>query len=85
MSKTIKLENAVYDRLTGLMWPKESYSKVIERMLDTFDKLGPLKDVLEGAVAYRQGQQERRGEVPSLPDVIGTDSSGKPLIERTRH
>ena len=62
MSKTIKLDESVYDKLTNLKWGNDSYSKVIERILDAFDKLGPLKDVLEGAVAYRQGQQERRGQ-----------------------
>ena len=59
MSKTIKLEDAVYNKLTGLMRPKETYSQVVERVLMMFDKLGELRDVLEGAAVFRQGQLER--------------------------
>ncbi len=59
MSKTIKVDQHIYDALTALMWPKETYSKVIERVLSTYGKLGELRDVLEGSIAYRAGQQER--------------------------
>jgi predicted CopG family antitoxin len=59
VSKTIKLEDKVYDKLTGLMGPKETYSQVVERILKLFDKMGDLKDILEGAIAFRKGQQER--------------------------
>ena len=59
MSKTIKLDDVVYDKLTGLMRPKETYSQVVERVLMMFDKLGDLRNVLEGAIEYRKGQAER--------------------------
>ena len=59
MSKTIKLEDKVYDQLTELMRPKETYSQVVERILTLFGKMGELRDVLEGAVAFQKGQQER--------------------------
>ena len=59
MSKTIKLEDKVYNDLTDLMAPKETYSQVVERILFLFDKMGELRNILEGAVAFRKGQQER--------------------------
>lgn len=59
MSKTIKLEDAVYDKLTRLMGAKETYSQVVGKVLMMFDKLGALRDVLEGAIEYRKGQTER--------------------------
>ncbi len=54
MSKTIKLDESVYDRLTGLMGPKESYSQVVERILILFDKVGELRDVLEGKIRFEE-------------------------------
>ena len=81
MSKTIKLEDAVYEKLTGLMWPKETYSQVVERILVLFDKMGDLRDILEGAIAFRKGQQERL-EKRNQGDVIGTDLQGNDLIKR---
>jgi predicted CopG family antitoxin len=59
VSKTIKLEDKVYEKLTLMMRPKETYSQVVERILLMFDKLGELRDVLEGLVAFKQGQLER--------------------------
>lgn len=59
MSKTIKLEDKVYDKLTDLMGPKETYSQVVERILFLFDKMGELQNVLEGAIAFRAGERER--------------------------
>lgn len=82
MSRTIKLEDSVYNTLTGLMGPKETYSQVVERILTLFDKMGELRNVLEGAARYRQEQKEilvRHGVQNS--DAIGTDLSGKRLIE----
>ena len=57
MSKTIKLEDRVYDRLTTLLLPKQSYSQTVERVLDLFDKMGELRSVLEGAVAFKNHQK----------------------------
>jgi len=81
MSKTIKLEDAVYNKLTGLMGPKETYSQVVDRILVLFDKMGDLRDILEGAIAFRKGQQERL-EKRNQGDVIGTDLQGNDLIKR---
>ena len=68
MSKTIKLEDSVYNQLTELMRPKETYSQVVERILTLFGKMGELRDVLEGAVAFRKALSEKLKE---LPDIDG--------------
>jgi predicted CopG family antitoxin len=76
MSKTIKLEDKVYDKLTGLMGAKETYSQVVERILILFDKMGDLRDILEGAIAFRKGQQERLKQQIHDP-TISTVSTGE--------
>jgi len=76
MSKTIKLEDKVYNKLTGLMRPKETYSQVVERILMMFDKLGELKDVLEGVVAFKKGQLERLEQQKHDP-TISTTGTGE--------
>jgi predicted CopG family antitoxin len=58
MSKTIKLDDPIYGKLTALMQPKETYSQVVERILTLFDKMGELRDVLEGAVAFQNHKRE---------------------------
>lgn len=63
MSKTIRLEDQVYEKLTGLMRPKETYSQVVERVLTLFDRMGELRDVLEGAVEYRKHQNDSLKEL----------------------
>jgi len=79
--RSIQLQPEVYDRLTGLMGPKETYSQVVERILVLFDKMGDLRDILSGAIAFRKGQQERL-EKRNQGDVIGTDLQGNDLIKR---
>ena len=76
MSKTIKLDDTVYNKLTGLMRPKETYSQVVERILLMFDKLGELKNVLEGAIEYRKGQMERLEQQKHVP-TISTTGTGE--------
>jgi len=39
MSKTIKLEDQVYDRLEQLREKRETFSQVVERLLETYFKL----------------------------------------------
>ena len=59
MSKTIKLDDKIYDKLTGLMGPKETYSQVVERLLVFVDRQLEVLNALEGAAMFRQGQKER--------------------------
>jgi predicted CopG family antitoxin len=52
MVKCIKLQEPIYDRVTTLMAPKESYSDTIKRLLDMYEKLGDLCTVLENPAVY---------------------------------
>ena len=57
MSKTIKLEDRVYDRLTGLLLPKQSYSQTVERVLDLFSKVSEFQSFIEGQIAFKNHQK----------------------------
>jgi predicted CopG family antitoxin len=59
MSKTIKLEDLVYDELTTMLKPKETYSQCEARLLTFVRTMGELRDVLEGVIAFQRGQTER--------------------------
>ncbi len=61
MVKVIKLHEPVYDRVTALMLPKETYSDTVERILDLFDKLGELRKVLQDA-AFVRAAEGRQGQ-----------------------
>ena len=52
MTKCIKLQQPVYDQVTKLMEPKESYSQTIGRLVDMYVKLGSLRTVLENPAVY---------------------------------
>lgn len=59
MSKTIKLEDSVYYRLEGFRGKRETFSQAVDRLLEMLSKVGELRDVLEGAVAFEKGRQAR--------------------------
>lgn len=59
MSKTIKLEDAVYARLEGFRGKRETFSESVDRLLTMLEKVGELRDVLEGQIAYRNRQKEK--------------------------
>ncbi|OGN97546.1 MAG: hypothetical protein A2Y89_06685 [Chloroflexi bacterium RBG_13_51_18] len=59
MSKTIKLDQSVYDDLTTLLRPKETYSECVGRLLEFVRTMGQVRDVLEGVISFRRGQIER--------------------------
>ena len=76
MSKTIKLDQSVYDDLTTLLQPKETYSECVGRLLDFLRTMGQVRDVLEGVTAFRRGQTERL-ETLSRDTSISTVSTGE--------
>ena len=85
MSKSIKLSESVYEKLREFQGKRESFSKAVERLLTMRAKVGELRDVLEGQIAFTNHKREQLEKLKPLKDVIGTDISGKPLIERVRH
>ena len=59
MSKTVKLEDAVYTRLDTFQQKHETKSQAISRLLDMLDKVGDLRSILEGQVKFREFQKEQ--------------------------
>jgi predicted CopG family antitoxin len=49
MVKVIKLHEPVYNRITELLRPKESYSEVVERLLHIYEQLQDFQKVMEDA------------------------------------
>ena len=59
MSKTVKLEDAVYNRLDTFQQKHETKSQAISRLLDMLEKVGELRSILEGQVNFREWQKEQ--------------------------
>ncbi|MBU2685779.1 MAG: hypothetical protein KKF27_21270, partial [Gammaproteobacteria bacterium] len=75
VSKTVKLEDKVYNKLMTLMHPKETYSQVVERILILFDKMGELRDVLEGQIAFREHQRSTPEWRAKTKEILGLDTN----------
>ena len=58
MSKTVKLEDQVYTRLDSFQQKHETKSQAISRLLDMLEKVGELRSILEGQVAFREWQNK---------------------------
>ena len=58
MSKSVKMDEAVYNCLTEMMWPKETYSEVIGRLLLLQDKVDELINVMETRIATERRKSE---------------------------
>jgi len=59
MSKSIKLSEPVYEKLREFQGKRESFSEAVGRLLTMLEKVGELRDVLEGQIAFRNHQKER--------------------------
>lgn len=59
MPKNIQLRDEVYTRLESFRGKRETFSEAVDRLLTLLEKVGELRDVLEGHIAFREGQRER--------------------------
>ena len=59
MSKTIKVEEEVYNRLDEIRDWKETYSQVIEKLLAARERFCQLIDIIEADVKFRNWQREQ--------------------------
>jgi len=66
MSKTVKLDDATYDKLERFRGKRETFSEAVERLLNIRDALGKLEDILEGQVRFREEQREKLEGLNSL-------------------
>jgi predicted CopG family antitoxin len=72
MSKTIKLEDQVYDKLDEFRGKHETYSQAVERLLALLSKVGELKSILEGQLNYAQFKATKLEE---LKEKVATRDS----------
>lgn len=78
MSRAIKVENHVYDQLDVMRQKSETFSQVIERLLELRTLNLHLLTQIEGVLRYREWQYEqlqkaaaadRRGDIPEVSHV----------------
>lgn len=62
MSKSVKLELSVYDRLEKFRGKKETFSAAVDRLLTLMEKMGELRNVIEGGINLRKQQERKEGE-----------------------
>lgn len=59
MPKNIQLRDEVYTRLENVRGKRETFSEVVDRLLTMLEKVGELRSILEGQVAFEKRKQER--------------------------
>lgn len=70
MSKPIKVDDEIYQRLDQLRAKGETFGQVIEVLLDARLSVLQLINVLEGQLKYRQWQEDR------LKQLSGNEEGG---------
>ena len=59
MSKSIKVSDEVYNQLLAFQDKRETFSQAIERLLALIEKMGELRDILEGGKRFEEWKQEQ--------------------------
>jgi len=59
MSRVIKVEDQVYDRLDQLRDKRETFSDVIKELLDARERILELISVLEGQLKFEEWKREQ--------------------------
>ena len=54
MSKSIKLEDQVYDRLEAFRDKKETFSQAVERLLELPRRITELANIMEGKITHQE-------------------------------
>lgn len=60
MTKSIKVSEEVYNKLLTFQGKRENFSQAIDRLLTMMEKMGELKDILEGGTKFSEWQKEQR-------------------------
>lgn len=58
MSKNIQLQDEVYTRLESFRGKRETFSEAVDRLLTMLSKVGELRDMLEGQIAFANHRKE---------------------------
>lgn len=66
MSKTIKLEGGVYQRLEEIRGKRETFSQAVERLISVMEGFKHLTDITEGTKEYHswKDKQGAKQEAP---------------------
>ena len=78
MSKPIKVEDHVYQELDKLKVKGQTFSTVVEALLNTRMQVLELLSVLEGAVGYHSWRDERLRELESA-DAVRRDVEARTI------
>lgn len=62
MSKTIRLEDEVYNRLDNIRGKRETFSQSVDRLVKIHDGLGMITDIIEGNRKLEELKAERLKE-----------------------
>jgi len=85
MSKQIRLEDEVYEKLESIRDKRETFSEVVGRLIKIYDSLGLLTSTIQGNKALRESQAKKLGaNTKEQEAAIGTDLQGEPLVRRPR-
>ena len=60
MSKQIRVDDPVYQKLDELRLKGETFSDVVSRLISSREPLCRLIDILEGIICFREWQREKR-------------------------
>lgn len=66
MPKNIQLSDDVYNRLETFRGKRETFSEAVERLLTMLEKVGQLRDILEGQVAFEREKRKKLEEQKAL-------------------
>ena len=84
MNHSIKLEDHVYKRLQQFQDKRETYSQAIYRLLTLLDKVGELRNILEGQIKFAEWQKAQL-EKNKAPDQSGDSPEGGESDHRQSH
>ena len=62
MTKSIKLEDQVYDRLEAFRDKKETFSQAVERLLELPRRITELANIMEGKITHQEDRIARLEE-----------------------
>ena len=78
MNHSIKLEDHVYKRLQQFQDKRETYSQAIYRLLTLLDKVGELRNILEGQISFAKWKTEQLTKLPNA-DTVRRDVEARTL------
>lgn len=66
MSRSIKVSQQTYERLLNFQRKRETFDQAVARLLAIHEVAGNLATIIEGNIAFREGQRERLEKATSL-------------------